>query len=208
MSEIEYVDPYEGEGPISTTPPPPCNSNSHKICVPPAWGERIPGPTIVRCRCLLCHEEEQHHAIRCIRCKNAPGCCACIWGYMRSQYNSGCPLCRHGDPHGKNPLGADQRRRIVYRRRGRNLVSNRGRREGSMPTCGIGRGQIGGMTTAAGDNSREEEVGASITTNQRGRGQRGRGQRGRGVVCRRGRGQRGRGTTIEGEERKEEEKKE
>ena len=196
MSEIEYVDPYEGEGPISNTPPPLCNSNSHKICVPPAWGERIPGPTVVRCRCLLCHEDERHHAIRCIRCKNAPGCCACIWGYMRSQYNSGCPLCRHGDPRGKNPLGADQRRRIVYRRRGRNLVS----------TCGIGRGQIGGMTTAAGDNSREEE-GATVTTNQRGRGQRGRGQRGRGVVCRGrgGRGQRGRGTTIEGDE---EEKKE
>ena len=73
-----------------------------------------------------------------------------------------------------------------------------------MAACGIGRGQIGGMTTAARDNSREEEVGATITTNQRGGRGRGRG-RGRGVVCRRGRG---RGTTIEGEERKEEEKKE
>ena len=201
MSEIEYVDPYEGEGPISTTPPPPCNGSTHKVCVPPAWGERIPGP-VVRGRCLLCHEDERHHAIRCVRCKNAPGCCACIWGYMRSQYNSGCPLCRHGNPCGKNPLGADQRR-IVYRRRGRRLVSRRGGGggEGSMATCGIGRGQIGGMTTAAGDNNgrEEEEAGTTTTTSQRGRG--------RGIVFRRGgRGRRGRGTTIEGEERREEKK--
>ena len=70
-----------------------------------------------------------------------------------------------------------------------------------MATCGIGRGQIGGMTTAAGDNNgREEEAGTTTTTtttNQRGRG--------RGIVFRRGgrRGRRGRGTTIEGEEEKE-----
>ena len=65
-----------------------------------------------------------------------------------------------------------------------------------MATCGIGRGQIGGMTTAAGDNNGREEAG---TTNQRGRG--------RGIVFRRGgRGRRGRGTTIEGEERREEKK--
>ena len=197
MSEIEYVDPYDGEGPISSTPPPPCNDSSHKVCVPPAWGERIPGP-VVKCRCLLCHEEERHHAIRCVRCGNAPGCCACIWGYMRSQYNSGCPLCRHGDPCGKNPLGADQRR-IIYRRRGRRLVSRRGSAGGgsaTMATCGIGRGQIGGMTTAAGNDDTREET---VTTNQRGRG--------RGIVFRRGgrggRGRRGRGTTIEGEEGKE-----
>ena len=69
-----------------------------------------------------------------------------------------------------------------------------------MGTCGIGRGRIGGMTTAApGDNNdREEETGR---TNQRGRG--------RGIVFRKGgRGRRGRGTTIEGEDRREEEKKE
>ena len=67
-----------------------------------------------------------------------------------------------------------------------------------MATCGTGRGQIGGMTTAAGDNNgREEEEAGTTTTNQRGRG--------RGIVFRRGgrRGRRGRGTTIEGEEEKE-----
>ena len=69
-----------------------------------------------------------------------------------------------------------------------------------MATCGIGRGQIGGMTTAAGDNNgrEEEEAGTTTTTSQRGRG--------RGIVFRRGRGRRGRGTTIEGEERREEKK--
>ena len=195
MSEIEYVDPYEGEGPISSTPPPSCNGTNHKVCVPPAWGERIPGP-VVKCRCLLCHEEDRHHAIRCIQCGNAPGCCACIWGYMRSQYNSGCPLCRHGDPCGKNPLGADQRR-IIYRRRGRRMVSRRGNGGSTaipMATCGIGRGQVGGMTTAAGNSNDRAET----TTAQRGR-------RGRGAVTfRRGRGRRGRGTTVE--EEKEEKK--
>ena len=193
MSEIEYVDPYEGEGPISSTPPPSCNGANHKVCVPPAWGERIPGP-VVKCRCLLCHEEGRHHAIRCIQCGNAPGCCACIWGYMRSQYNSGCPLCRHGDPCGKNPLGADLRR-IIYRRRGRRMVSRRGSGgSATMATCGIGRGQVGGMTTAAGNSNDRAET----TTAQRGR-------RGRGAVTfRRGRGRRGRGTTVE--EEKEEKK--
>nr|XP_022316586.1 melanoma-associated antigen E1-like [Crassostrea virginica] len=43
LSEYEYGDPYEGEGPHSDTPPPPCEGHSHQLCVPPAWGERIPG---------------------------------------------------------------------------------------------------------------------------------------------------------------------
>ena len=102
MSEYEYADPFEGEGPHSHTPPPECNDPGHEVCVPPAWGERIPGP-MVTCRCLLCHEEDLHHAIRCMRCRNAPGCCRCIWGYMRSRYNSGCPLCRAGNPKGRIP---------------------------------------------------------------------------------------------------------
>ena len=65
LSEYEYADPYEGEGPYSTTPPPACNGDGHEVCVPPAWGERIPGPT-VRCRCILCHQDECHHPVRCI----------------------------------------------------------------------------------------------------------------------------------------------
>ena len=36
MSEIEYVDPYEGRGPISSTPPPACDGDKHKVCVPPS----------------------------------------------------------------------------------------------------------------------------------------------------------------------------
>ena len=102
MSEYKYADPFEGEGPYSETPPPDCNNASHEICIPPAWGERIPGPLVI-CRCLLCHQNSCHHAIRCVQCHNAPGYCACIWGYMRSRYNSGCPLCRAGDPCGENP---------------------------------------------------------------------------------------------------------
>ena len=151
FSEYEYLDPYEGEGPYSSTPPPPCDTESHEVCVPPAWGEEIPG-SLVRCRCLLCHEDDKHHAIRCIRCGNAPGCCVCIWGYMRSRYNSGCPLCRAGDPDGENPLGADQRRImprdrhsvVVYRRgRGGRRGSRGGRGRGEVGrtlVCGIGRG--------------------------------------------------------------------
>ncbi|XP_078330881.1 uncharacterized protein LOC144624780 [Crassostrea virginica] len=35
-SELEYVDPYEGEGPHSNTPPPSCDgTKNHEICVPP-----------------------------------------------------------------------------------------------------------------------------------------------------------------------------
>ena len=72
LSEYEYGDPYEGEGPHSDTPPPPCEGHSHQLCVPPAWGERIPGSPVT-CRCILCHEDNLHHAISCIQCMNAPG---------------------------------------------------------------------------------------------------------------------------------------
>ena len=174
FDELEYVDPYEGEGPHSSTPPPSCDkSKNHEICVPPAWGEEIPGE-VVCCRCLLCHEEGQHHAIRCIQCRNAPGCCKCIWGYMRSKYNSGCPLCRTGDPCGEDPLGEDQRRvavvrprerhSMVLRRRmrrgrggGRGEVRGRGRRSTSLPRvllCGTGRGR---GTTIEGEEKKEGE---------------------------------------------------
>ena len=167
-SELEYVDPNEGEGPFSTTPPPSCDqTKDHEVCVPPAWGEEIPG-AMVRCRCVLCHEEGSHHAIRCIQCMNAPGCCQCIWEYMRSRYNSGCPLCRAGDPEGEDPLGEDQKRvavvrprerhQMVLRRRvrGRSFRGGKGRGErSSLPEalhCGIGRG-----TTIEGQEERREE---------------------------------------------------
>ena len=173
-SELEYVDPNEGEGPFSTTPPPSCDrTKDHEVCVPPAWGERIPG-SIVSCRCVLCHEDDSHHAIRCIQCMNAPGCCRCIWDYMRSRYNSGCPLCRAGDPEGENPLGEDRRRvavvrprerhQMVLRRRtrGRGCRGGRGeRRSSSLPEalhCGIGRGTtIEGQDEKREDEKREEE---------------------------------------------------
>ena len=145
FSELEYVDPYEGEGPISSTPPPSCDmTQEHQICIPPAWGEEIPG-AVVRCRCLLCHQEDRHHAVRCLQCGNAPGCCSCIWGYMRSQYNSGCPLCRAGDPCGEDPLGANQRR-IIPIRRSEVMVYRRGRggRRGGRGRRGRGRRVVGG----------------------------------------------------------------
>ena len=180
-SELEYVDPYEGEGPHSNTPPPSCDgTKEHKICIPPAWGEEIPG-ALVSCRCLLCHEEGRHHAIRCVQCLNAPGCCSCIWGYMRSRYNSGCPLCRAGDPCGEDPLGDDQRRVAIVRPRDRHSMvlrrrmrgGRRGRGEGRGGTffrgrgrrplgalhCGIGRGTTieGGEEEEKKEEKKEEE---------------------------------------------------
>ena len=167
--ELEYVNPYEGEGPHSSTPPPSCDgTKEHKVCVPPAWGEEIPG-ALVSCRCLLCHEEGRHHAIRCVQCLNAPGCCTCIWGYMRSRYNSGCPLCRAGDPCGEDPLADNQRRVLAVRPRDRHSMvlrrrrgGRRGRGEGRGATrgrrplgalhCGIGRG-----TTIEGEEEKRRE---------------------------------------------------
>ena len=100
------------------------------------------------CRCLLCHQDSRHHTIRCVQCHNAPGCCACIWGYMRSRYNSGCPLCRAGDPCGENPLGENQRRRMPMRREEITYHSRRGRRGArrgghGVLLCGVGRGLRG-----------------------------------------------------------------
>ena len=174
----------------SYTPPPPCNGGHHKICVPPVWGERIPGSPVM-CRCLLCHEDSRHHPVRCVQCLNAPGCCSCIWGYMRSKYNSGCPLCRHGDPCGEDPLGEDQRRQQPIRREELVRVLHprrrgRGRARGAMLACGIGRGR------GRGQEQPEQEQESRVRGNVR-RGRRGGGRRG------------GRGTTIEGEE--EEKKK-
>lgn len=182
------MDPYEGEGPISNTPPPACDqTKDHEVCVPPAWGEEIPGP-IVRCRCLLCHQEDHHHAVRCLQCQNAPGCCVCIWGYMRSQYNSGCPLCRAGDPQGEDPLGADQRRIVPIRRRelmvyrgGRGRRRGRGRRGvvGGGLLCGIGRGRGRGRPKEE-EQRQEEDPLRGTDRPQRGRrgGGRGGGRRG------------------------------
>ena len=207
MSEIEYLDPYEGEGPISTTPPPPCDQGKkHEVCVPPAWGEKIPGD-IVLCRCLLCHQENRHHAIRCLQCMNAPGCCACIWGYMRSQYNSGCPLCRAGDPQGEDPLAPDQRR-ITPMRRGqvtrvvRRSRRGRGRRGvgEAVLLCGVGRAR-GRARLSLPEEPREEEPqeqNTIVTANTARRSSR------RVAIRRPGRG---RATTIESveEDKKEEE---
>nr|XP_022322709.1 LOW QUALITY PROTEIN: VWFA and cache domain-containing protein 1-like [Crassostrea virginica] len=173
--EYEYADPFEGEGAYSSTPPPSCTPG-HLFCVPPAWGERIPGSPVT-CRCVLCHEEGRHHAIRCTQCGNAPGCCACIWGYMRSRYNSGCPLCRAGDPLGEDPLGEGQLRRHLPR------YHRRGRRGGML--VGIGRARGRGSPQQQQQQQQQQRP-------QRAR----RGRRGRG----RGRAN-GRGTTIEEEEK-------
>ena len=126
------------------------------------------------CRCILCHEDGRHHAIKCGQCGNAPGCCTCIWGYMRSRYNSGCPLCRAGDPKGEDPL-AGPRSSVVYLRRGRRMVSRRGR--ASIATCGVGRG----ASPVERGNGRGRRIGG-MTTCARGR------RRGRGGVRGRGRG--------------------
>ena len=175
--EYEYADPFEGEGAYSSTPPPSCTPG-HLLCVPPAWGERIPGSPVT-CRCVLCHEEGRHHAIRCTQCGNAPGCCACIWGYMRSRYNSGCPLCRAGDPLGEDPLGEGQLRRHLPR------YHRRGRRGGMLVGIGRARGR--------GSPQQQQQQQQQQQRPQRAR----RGRRGRG----RGRAN-GRGTTIEEEEKR------
>ena len=194
MSEYEYGDPYEGEGPYSTTPPPACDGPAHEVCVPPAWGELIPGEQVAA-RCLLCHLDACHHAIRCVQCHNAPGCCRCIWGYMRSRSNSGCPLCRAGDPQGENPLGQEQYRRrcvprrreeVTYYRRGR-IVSRRG---GRGLLCGIGRGRGTGRARQQ-EQQQEQQQQQPPPVGQRARRSRGR----------RGGSGRGRGTTVEEEKK-------
>ena len=170
----------EGEGPYSNTPPPPCNRGEHDVCVPPAWGERIPGSPVL-CRCLLCHQDSCHHAVRCIQCMNAPGCCQCIWGYMRSRYNSGCPLCRHGDPCGENPLGENQKRQHPRRREELiRVVRRRGRGK-----RGVGGGLLCGIGRARGRGRPQEEDPLRDNRSRRGGGRRG--------------GGRGRATTMEEE---------
>lgn len=171
------------------------------MCVPPAWGEKIPGIPL-RCRCVLCLEEDRHHAVRCIECRNAPGCCACILGYMHSHYNSGCPLCRHGDPGDENPLGIQQTRQIPQRsgelvrlsRRARN-VARRERGSGGVLVFGRrGRGR-----------GRRRAVAFGLEPARPSRGGRCRGRRGfRGGGKRRG--MKGRGTTVEGQEEDQPEK--
>ena len=204
MSEYEYMDPYEEEGPISTTPPPACKGKEHEICIPPAWGEKIPG-AVVRCRCLLCHQENRDHALRCVQCQNAPGCCVCICGYMRSQYNSGCPLCRAGDPQCQDPLAPNQARVIPVRRDQLTRVvynsrCSRGRRgvRGGL-VCGIGRARGRGRPAQEEEEQipPQEQSASSANTARRSR-----------RICLRRPG-RGRSRTIESveEDRKKEELK-
>ena len=157
-------------------------------------GGRIPGSPVT-CRCVLCHEDNCHHAIRCIQCMNAPGCCRCIWDNMRSRYNSGCPLCRHGDSCGENPLGENQKRQQPVRREELvRVLHRRGRgRRGGILVCGIGRGRGRGQQSQQ-QEQQQEESGGPV----RGSGNSNRARRGR----RGGRGRaKGRGTTIEDEEK-------
>lgn len=187
MSEYEYADPYEDEDNWSYSPPPPCDGAEHQICVPPAWGESIPGIPL-RCRCILRFKDNQHHAIRCTECRNAPGCCACIWGYMRSHYNSGCLLCRHGDPGDMNPLAITQTVEIDSRSRDLRKINRRGRsvvRGGGAIITGRGRGRFRGRGVTFG-----------LEPARPSRGERDRGRRG----CRAGRRRGGRGVTMEEEQ--------
>lgn len=52
LSENEYADPFEGEGPYSNTPPPPCDRPDHDLCVPPAWGR---GSLALLCCADVCY---------------------------------------------------------------------------------------------------------------------------------------------------------
>ncbi|XP_078331005.1 uncharacterized protein LOC144624860 [Crassostrea virginica] len=129
LSEYEYYNPDDERDPWSFTPPPACDYPDHCVCVPPAWGERIPGIPL-HTLCLICYKENAHHPIRCRGCRKVPGCCSCIWLHMRAGYNSGCPLCRHGDcGDSKNPLAITPSVEIRSGRgRGRGVVTwTRGR---------------------------------------------------------------------------------
>ncbi|XP_078312330.1 uncharacterized protein LOC111105135 [Crassostrea virginica] len=96
MHEYVYVDPNADQRPWSSTPPPPCRPPAylHLACLP-VWAERIRTRRPILQTCLLCAEEEAHHVIRCRQCRQLSGCCACIWRYQRSRYNSGCPCCQY-----------------------------------------------------------------------------------------------------------------
>nr|XP_022311168.1 flocculation protein FLO11-like [Crassostrea virginica] len=96
MHEHIYVDPNADQQPWSSTPPPPCCPPAylHLACLP-IWAERIRTRSPILQTCLLCAEKEAHHVIRCRQCRQLSGCCACIWRYQRSRYNSGCPCCQY-----------------------------------------------------------------------------------------------------------------
>ena len=185
LEEYEYVDPDEERVLWSRTPPPPCDRADHRVCIQPRWGERFCGPPL-RPLCLLCCQDDAHHPVRCLRCRNAPGCCACIWEYMRSRYNSGCPLCRYGDPgESNNPLPIA--RSGVGRGRGSRGRGRAGRGGSGIVTWRRGRGRPGGSV----------DVDTRVMGINPGTGGIIIGRRGR------GRARRGRGTTMEEEEEPE-----
>ena len=102
-------------------------------------------------------------------------------GYMRSRYNSGCPLCRHGDPCGENPLGENQKRQHPRRREELiRVVRRRGRGK-----RGVGGGLLCGIGRARGRGRPQEEDPLRDNRSRRGGGRRG--------------GGRGRATTMEEE---------
>ena len=143
--------------PWSLTPPPACvdPSAGHEICVPPVWGERVPGSPLLE-ECFVCRESRRHLAIRCVQCHQTSACCSCLWTYMRARYNRGCPLCRFGDPgEGNNPLLAPAGTTTT-----RNVVAR----------SGTGRGIVTGI----------HRRGPPAILPVRGRVQRGRGRRGSG----------------------------
>ena len=139
--------------PWSLTPPPACvdPSAGHEICVPPVWGERVPGSPLLE-ECFVCRESRRHLAIRCVQCHQTSACCSCLWDYMRARYNRGCPLCRFGDPgENVNPLeqrSGSSRSRIARCGTGRGVVT--GIRRGETPAIltvrdtyrGLGRGRV------------------------------------------------------------------
>ena len=107
-------------------------SSRHEICVPPVWGERVPGSPLLD-QCIMCQESLRHLAIRCVQCHQTSACCSCLWTYMRARYNRGCPLCRFGDPgENQNPLGelSSASARIARSGTGRGAVPGLDRRGG------------------------------------------------------------------------------
>lgn len=94
------MDLLEHRSPVSRTPPPACPPLRHSFTVPP-WGDAIDleGPLFLDC--LTCGSEDIHHPVRCDQCLQRPFCCQCLWRYLRSPYNFGCPLCRN---RGEGPM--------------------------------------------------------------------------------------------------------
>lgn len=140
----DYVafDPDYDQRSFSHTPPPACvdPAYGHQVCIPPVWGERVTGPPLLE-DCVLCQQAMMHLAVRCVRCHQTPACCSCLWMYLRSRYNSGCPCCRFGDPgEGNNPLVG--RSNIARYGTGRGVVTGVGR--GGVPAILMGRGRSRG----------------------------------------------------------------